>query len=151
MQTHTFGGREFKVLSSSTCRRDIELGNLLASSGVKEAIAEHILDDTAMTAAIADRLTRSTRLFEMMGCCLIPVDVDPMKWTLELKRQTMEFFEQLPGEELRAVLVAGVALVRAFFMVELLSTATSLKYSMARESEQLDHASAATTSMASGA
>jgi hypothetical protein len=147
-----FGGREFVLITASTVQRDIVLGQLLDSAGVKEAIAENIADDQSMNMAIAAALMRGDRLFDLIGCSLVPVGTDPLKWTPELGHETAQFFAVLPGESnTKRVLAAGIAFVRAFFMVELLSMTVSRKYSpVPMETGQLDGGSAATSISATG-
>src|ERR1700726_4573511 len=112
MEALIFEGRAFELITGSTVLRDITLGNLLDSSGVKEAVLNNLDNEDAMNAAIAVALTKTGNLFEIMGCSLVPQGVSGLTWTFAMKDETRAFFERLPGEKnTQRVLVAAVSLV----------------------------------------
>jgi len=145
-----FGGRRFELVVSGTVERDIVLSNLLDSAGMKEAIYSHLeQSEEAVNAAIANGLASSGKLFQIMGASIVPAGTAGLDWTPSLMAETAKFLASLPSEgNTRRILIAAVSLVRAFFMVELLFTATSRRFSPTppREPESLNGASAATTS-----
>jgi hypothetical protein len=148
-----FGDRQFELITASTVERDITLSNLLDGAGVKEAIIQHLSDEDAMNAALTQALAGSGKLFEILGCSVMdggfkaanPCDVhgatcNPgLHWTPAIGRQTASYLARLPAEgNTRRILIAAVALVRAFFTVELLSMATSLRSSLPPEVAQFN-------------
>ena len=145
-----FGDRRFEVISSSTVEHDIVLANLLGEAGIREAIYSHLEDsEDAVNAAITSALASSGKLFQIIGAAVVPEGTHGLTWTPKLQAETAAFFAQLPSEgNTKRVLIAGVSLVRAFFMVELLFTLTSRKsLRNPTASEQLKPGvSAATTS-----
>lgn len=151
MEAMEFGGRRFTLITAGTVERDIELGNRIDSSGVKEAILANVADEDAMNTAIAQALcSNSKRLFEIIGAAVVPEGIDQLAWTQEMMRETAAHFAKLDGRNTQKVLVSAVALVRAFFLVELLSLATSRSFSPLPGTEQLTGENAGTSTSGPG-
>ena len=154
METIEFGGRRFSLIVGGTIERDIELGNRIDASGVKEAIFANVRDEEAMNRAIAQALcTSSKRLFEIIGAAVVPDGTDPLQWDADMMRATAQFFAKLDSKDTQRLLVCAVAMVRAFFLVELVSMAISRKSStLPVEVDQLSNpgASGATSTSDTG-
>jgi hypothetical protein len=122
----TLNGRQFEAVSSGTVEWDVTLYGLLQGAG---------LSDVTMHAGetpqrLAERIYRSLigcgRLFEILGCVLVPAGTQGFKWTPELMQSTAEFLRHLQApEDKEAITAQMVALVTSFFRQGLLSIRTS--------------------------
>ncbi len=141
-----FGDRQFELITSSTVERDITLSNLLDAAGVKEAILNNLQSEDEMNAALTQTLAGSGKLFQIIGCSVIDKGTPGLSWTPAIGAEIASYLSKLPSDgNTRRILVAAVSLVRAFFMVEQLSMATSLRSSLPQKVALLNPSESAGT------
>jgi len=125
-----FEGTNYQFATRSTIERDIRLSNLLRESGVQEAMLAALTAGEDVDARIFGALTQSGKIFDILGCALVPEGVDPIYWTPALARETAEKLKKIASDAAKQLLLESVVgLVKAFFLAGLHSLATSRRSS----------------------
>lgn len=119
------GGRDFDVVSRGTIEWDITLLTLLQGLGLAEIVMGPGESAEQLAHRVLKILTSSPKLFELLGCLLVPTGTEPFAWSLELQRDTASFIKRLHSQEDKAVIKAQiVSMVISFFHQGLLSMQT---------------------------
>ena len=120
------GGKDFVVVSQSTIEWDITLLTLVQGLGLADLVKHGGEDAEAFARRIFRALTSSPKIFDVLGCVLVPAGTDAYAWTPELQRETSTFIKRLHEPADKAAINSQiVSLVTSFFQQGLLSFTTS--------------------------
>src|SRR6266403_531754 len=128
------GGREFDVVSRGTIEWDVALLTVLQGLGLADVVLGPGETAEQLAHRILKTLTSTPKLFDLLGCLLVPKGTELFDWSPELQQQTASFIKRLHGEEDKAAIKSQVvSMVTVFFQSGLLSMQTCLPSSPAQE------------------
>jgi hypothetical protein len=145
------GGRAFVVASEGTIEWDITLLTLLQGLGLADVVLHPGETHEQLAQRIFRTLTSTPKIFDVLGCVLIPQGVDPFTWSPEMQRETATHLKRLHAKiDKDAINSQIVSMVTSFFVQGLLSIQTFRTSLDPEDVEQLNGATAETTTTGIG-
>lgn len=123
--TLNLGGRQFRRCLNSTLQHDIVLMNHIRAADVLELSLPEGATGEDYAAEMLSRLASYERFNDLLGCLLVPADLDGA-WTPAVGRASATHFAQLTDANDKATLNAVIAeLLISFFAQGRVSLLTS--------------------------
>jgi hypothetical protein len=128
--TVKIAGKEFKPVVNSTMRHDIWVQGQIERAGLGNlSVLEHETPED-----FARRVFRmacmNADVFLLLGGLIMPVDENPVKWTVDMAKQTAEFLGNVIDDRDKAIVQAQIhSALTSFFITGLLSLTTSQRSS----------------------
>ncbi len=138
MQTITIRGRKYKHMNGpTTMRHDVFTEAQMLKAGISrmELLPGEGMDDFAQR--ILRTAYANTDIFLLLGCLLVPAELDPVAWSEEIARETAEFLGNVvdPDDKL-TVRAQVVSAVQGFIEAGIVSLVTSTSASLASAADE---------------
>ena len=144
------GGRRFLPLIDGNLAHDLEVLALKVEAGISELEVRDGEAPEDFIVRIQDELWRSRKVLQLLGCLLIPEELDPDKWTPQDAEDTARFLGTVKGTDKAKAGPLVLDLILHFFESGMLSFWTSRSSSAATGHPEGQGESAEPTATATG-
>lgn len=128
MKTITVKGRTFRPVKNSTIEHDFTLMGHIRASGIDQVSLEEGEALEGYATRLFNILIPSGRVFPMLGCILMPEEMEDAAWTPNVGKETEEFLKGISEPEDKLLIEQEmINLVINFFHAGILSLKTSPK------------------------
>jgi hypothetical protein len=122
----TIAGQKFKPITNSTMRHDIWTQGQLERAGLSRVNLEAGETPEEFAMRVLRQAAMNSDIFLLLGGLIMPADVEPLKWTVEMAHETGEFLGNVTEPLDKAMVQAQInAALTTFFATGLCSLMTS--------------------------
>lgn len=115
-EIQTLGGRQYRPIHTSTLEHDIAMMLAVRTAGLGEMTLGEGESPGEFAHRIFISLLESGQAFDVLGCLLIPVEIEDVNWTRAIGEQTAAAMRALTDtDEKRSIQSQMVSMVIGFF------------------------------------
>ena len=129
-QTYTFAGQQYRSIVRRTIENDFTCMSLIRGARLDTLVMEEGEAAEDFAVRVYEQAVGSADVFSLLGCMLIPAQVDDLDWTKEHMRATAAALKRVaePAEK-RQIQTTVVGMISGFFQNGLTSLRLSRKSS----------------------
>lgn len=135
-QTYTFAGRQYRAIARRTIENDFTCMGLIRAARLDALVMEEGESPEDFAMRMYERAVASPEVWELLGCVLIPAEIDDLAWTKALMKASANALRQVtePAEK-RQIQTSVVGMITGFFQNGLASIRISRRSSSLPEVE----------------
>jgi hypothetical protein len=135
-QTFTFAGRQYRTIVRRTIENDFTCMSLIRGARLDTLVMEDGEAPEDFAVRMYERAVGSADVFRLLGCMLVPAEVDDLDWTKPHMEATAAALRRVvePAEK-RQIQTTVVGMISGFFHNGLTSLRLSRKSSSPPEAE----------------